>query len=67
MPKIQVVFHDGTSTETEVATFDAAAINEALNDETKTSVLIGDVIAYRGTVARVVKVPAPVTTATTTK
>jgi hypothetical protein len=62
MAKVSVVFHDGTSTETEVPNYNAADIVAKLNDEKILTVVIGDVIAHRGSVARVtpvVSVTAP--------
>jgi hypothetical protein len=55
MIKLQVVFHDGTVAETDVVSYDAAELTVKLNDETITSVAIGDIIAHRGSVARIVK------------
>lgn len=54
--KVIVKFHDGTSVETEVQDFSAQDIENKLNDSSRDSICIGEVIAHRSTVAGIVPV-----------
>lgn len=55
MTQVLIKMHDGDEYTTEVENYDAVAIMNMLNDTTKAQVAIGDVVVFRGSVNRVVK------------
>ena len=67
--KVTVITHDNKKLIAETEVFDAKAINEAMNDHSKTAICIGNLIVHRGIVSQIipevgveVEEPAPIKT-----
>lgn len=56
MVNVNVICHDGAIYPTQVEEYSPAKIAEMINDESKSVIVIGEVIVHRTNVSRVVKV-----------
>ena len=59
MPKLSIETHDGNTYEEEVESYDAAALNESLNDDQLNTVVLGELVISRINVKSVKPIEEP--------
>lgn len=55
MITLMIQLHDGEKYETQVESYDAAEVVAALNDTAQPQIAIGDVVVFKGSINRIVK------------
>jgi hypothetical protein len=64
---VEVFTHDGSKFMVEVEDFDAAEINDAINDTGRSTIVIGDAIFHRTNVSKIVPIRETSTTSSKSK